>query len=196
MKHTIRNIGFAEITESNGSITYGTPTYFATVEAGGREYTSTPKGDFQHVYANGELAYSCDNNAGYDISLTLLDLIDQISQKWYGQTLVDGMYEGVAEYGDAPVPPKFALLIHEDTTDGNGKITFFPYCQISSRQTDSGKTKEEGAFDFAFSQHSILASPRPSDQLVRFTLKGTEQLSTVPEPTTPAATSGSGTTTP
>lgn len=193
MKQTIRNIGYATITESGGTITYGTPVYFATVEAGGREYTSTPKGDFQHIYANGELAYSCDNNAGYDISLTLLDLIDDISEEWYGNTLIDAAYKGVAEYGDAPVPPKFALLIHEDTTDGTGKISFYPYCQISARQTDSGKTKEEGAFDFAFSQHSILASPRPSDQLVRFVLEGTEQLTTVPEPTTPAPTPTPGT---
>ncbi len=186
MKKSIRNIAYALIDEEvSGAITYGAIKYLETTEAGGRAYTLTPKGEFQRVYANGIVAYAADNNCGYDVDLILLALIDVISQEWYGNTLTNGKYKGVAEYADAPVPPKFCLIIHEDTTDGEGSIIFLPYCQVNSRQTRSGKTSEEGPFDFAFSEHKILASPRPTDMMTKFEFAGKEKLTAVPEPTAP-----------
>lgn len=191
MKQSIRNVGYIPITETGKAVSYGDIIYFATAEAGGREYSSNPKGDIQKEYANGELAFSVDNNAGYDIDLTLLDLIDDVEKNWYGKELVTGNYNGVAEYADSKELPKFALIIHEDTTDGAGKISFYPYCQVSSRTSKSGKTKEEGAFDFAFAQHKIIASPRPTDQLVCFEFAGTEKLTAPPEPKSQSQDEGS-----
>lgn len=200
MKSTIKEVGYIPITEGEetGSLTYGDIIYFATAEAGGREYSATPKGEIQKIYANGTVAYACENNAGYEITLTLLSLIDDVDVNWYGKTKVNSKYKGIAEYANRKGNmPKFALIIHEETTDGKGKITFFPYCQVSARQSKSGKTSEEGNFDFAYSQHSLLASPHPISRLACFEFEGNDKLTEVPDPNAEAQTtneqSGQGT---
>ncbi len=46
---------------------------------------------------------------------------------------------------------------------------------------------EGGAFEYEFPQYPLVASPRPTDKLVRYQLHGKEKLNAIPEPTGIAA---------
>lgn len=83
MKTGIVRCGFAPLTVTENSVTYGTPVYFVDTEAGTREYEAEPKGDVHAVWANSVLVYQGSKNSGYDIKLTLIDFIDDIAKLWY-----------------------------------------------------------------------------------------------------------------
>lgn len=193
LARTITRIAYAPITSIDA--TTGAPTYGAVKTlphiAGGREFTADPVGDTFSAYADGLEVYAEDENGGYDISLTTLAVTDDIEADWYGNTIVS---DGVVEFANQGARPEFALFVYEDTTDGIGKISFFPYCHISNRNQKAGKTKESGSIDPQFPQHSIAARPRWNDNCVCKEIKGKQIYTTVPDvlvPTLSALTIGS-----
>ena len=84
MKTGIVRIGYAPITFGTGTVTFGTPVYLADAQAGAREYSAEPKGDLHTVWANSALVYAGNANSGYDIDVTLIDIVvcRHIQRQW------------------------------------------------------------------------------------------------------------------
>lgn len=181
---TISRIGYARITATNqetGKDTYGAVKLMPHI-AGGREFSAEPQGDTFSIFADGLEVYAENNNAGYEISLTTVAVTDDVEADWYGNTIVA---DGVAEYANRNQAPEFALFILEETTDGIGKVHFFGKCHATTRPTKAGKTKEEGAIDPQFPQHTIVARPRWDDAFVYKEIKSNSIPGTVPNPLSP-----------
>ncbi|MBR1382786.1 MAG: hypothetical protein IJ555_03105 [Ruminococcus sp.] len=157
--------------------------WLASTEAGGREYNAQPRGGVQEVYADSVMAFADNEDDGYDLTLTLLDIIDDVAVDWLGE-IKDS--KGRAEYADGKEYPAFELYIIEATRDGTGKTTIYYNCQCSGRPTVSGKTKEGAGnnFDYFFPEYAITARPRVSDNLVKYEVDGKERFTVVPEPET------------
>lgn len=182
MKKGITGIAYAmaHYDKQAGTLTYDAPRYLPSAVAGGREYSANPRGDSQKVYADSIAVYGDTINDGYDLDLTLLSTFDNQFREDLLNEVDDG--NGIAEYANVTEFPYMAIIIHEDTSDGVGLTSVYYYCQASGRPSDSGKTAEQGNFDFEFPQYPIVASPRPTDRLVRYQIPGTEHLQEVPEP--------------
>lgn len=182
LKGSIRYVGYAPITydSTQNTITYGAIKYLPHNVAGGREYTAEPRGDSQKIYADGIAVYGDNVNDGYDINLTLLSIFDDDVRKDWLNEVVDAESHASAEYADGLEMPYFALIIHEDTADGTGVITIYPFAQVSQRPSDSGKTKESGLTDFTFPEYQIAATARPTDYLTKYQVRGKEQLTALP----------------
>lgn len=182
MKKGITGIAYAmaHYDKQAGTLTYDAPRYLPSAVAGGREYSAAPRGDSQKVYADSIAVYGDTINDGYDLGLTLLSTFDNQFREDLLNEVDDG--NGIAEYANVTEFPYMAIIIHEDTSDGVGLTSVYYYCQASGRPSDSGKTAEQGNFDFEFPQYPIVASPRPTDRLVRYQIPGTEHLQEVPEP--------------
>ena len=183
IRRTITDLGFAPITaiDENGKPTYGNVTWFAHHEAGGREYDAEPAGTSGSVWADGREVYAWEESQGYDVTLTTVGVTDDIEEDWYGYTVSQS--GKVEEYADGAEYPQFALVIIEDTTDGVGETTIFPYCHISQRSGKSGKTSEGNGLDPQFPQHNISARPRLDCMCVKITTPGKTKITTIPEPT-------------
>jgi phi13 family phage major tail protein len=178
---SISKIGYAMATVTDTAVTYDKVVWLPTFESGGREYSAEPNGEVTEVYADGICVYSQEDNNGYDISLTLLAITDNIEANWYGFDKTTDK-AGIAEYANNGVYPYFALIICEDTTDGTGKTTIYYYTKINKRPTKSGKTTE-GKVDFQFPQYDLASRPRSTDRLVRWSFEGQELFDELPEPT-------------
>lgn len=181
---TISRIGYAMITatdQETGKDTYGSVKLLPHI-AGGREYSAEPQGDTFSIFADGLEVYAENNNAGYEISLTTISITDDVEADWYGNTIVA---DGVAEFATRTQAPEFALFILEETTDGIGKVHFFGKCHVTTRPTKAGNTKEEGAIDPQFPQHTIAARPRWDDAFVYKEIKANVIPDTVPEVLSP-----------
>ena len=173
-------VGFAPIlSETKEKTTYGNPIYFAAAEAGGREYSISPVGEVKKVSANSQQVYACEQNGGYDITLTLLAVIDDIEKNWLGKTIAKN---GVLEINNNVELPKFALILSDQSTDNIGKTEILYRCSVSARPSTNGATEEDGTFEFQFPEYSISATPRINDNYVKFTIPGVAELGTIPEP--------------
>lgn len=180
MKTKLVNVGYAPITKiDKDGVTYGTPVYFAAAEAGGREYSMSPSGDSKIIYANSQQVYLGEENDGYEVKLTLIDIIDDIRENWLNDVIANN---GVLEKTSNEERPRFALILSDKDTNDVGKTEILYNCQVSERPEVAGKTAEEGSWDEQFVEYTIKSSPRPSDGYVRFTISGTDELEAVPEP--------------
>lgn len=182
LRRTITDLGYAPITaiDNDGVPTYGGVVWFAHHEAGGREYNADPAGSSGSVWADGREVYAWEDSQGYNVTLTTVGVTDDVEEDWYGNTV--GENGEVEEYADGAEYPQFALVIIEDTTDGTGETTIFPYCHISQRSGKSGKTSEGNGLDPQFPQHSIAARPRLDCMCVKITKPGKEKITTIPAP--------------
>lgn len=182
LKKGITGVAFAMATlgEDGKSVTYGEVVDLVTTSSGGRSYSCDPRGESQAIYADSVKVYGDSVNDGYDITLTLLSALDGVvNTAWLNEKKKKN---GIAEYATSEENPYFALIIYENTTDGVGLTTLFPWVQATGRPSDGGNTEEGGTFDFAFPEYPLEATPRPSDMLVRFKLNGKEKQTSVPEP--------------
>ena len=187
MKTGIVRCGYAMLTILEGSVSWETPVYLADA-AGTREYSAEPKGDVHQVWANSLLVYSGNKNSGYDISLTLIDFIDDIAKTWYNDASASmGSKKGVAETGEATERPHFALIISEETTDGKGKTTVFFNCCAGKKPSIAGKTAEDGDWEDQFPEYPLSSSPitDPSTgkNWVKIEFSGTEKVTEIAFPT-------------
>lgn len=184
LPRSIKNVGYAMITSvdnNTGKPTYGDVQWLVHNEAGGREYTAEPKGEVSSIWADGQEVYGEEENCGYDLTLILLSVIDDIDEDWLNRVVAsDGSYS--EEYADTGEYPHFALLIIEDTTDGVGQTRVFYDCHVTKRPTESGKTSEGGALDPMFPEYAISAVPREDCGCVERKIKAKTKISAVPEP--------------
>lgn len=179
LKKGIAKVGYAPITVSDAGVyTYGNVVWLKSDEAGGREYSAEPNGENTEIYADSISVYSAEENNGYNITLTLLAVIDDIEEDWLNNSELTG--GGHVEVANSIAKPKFALILIENTTGTTGDTTIFFNCQVSQRPSKSGKTLE-GNFEAQFPQYTISARPRPSDKWVCATLPQSTEFATLPE---------------
>lgn len=161
---SIARVGYALWDESQTTPGYGAVKVFESDEAGGRNFTATPRGEVTEVSADGKVVIAVDNNDGYDIELELLDIIDDIEADWLGVS-VNSTTGAIAEFATGKTMPKLCLILLEDTLEGS-KCTYYPMCQVSKRPDKNSKTSE-GSFDPQFPTISLAARPN-ADKLVRY----------------------------
>lgn len=182
MKKKLVNWGYAKITaRAKTGYTYGAPTYPAAASAGGREYKATPRGDVKSIYANSQEVYVAENNDGYDIEMTVIELIDILGTDFLG---FETRSNGLLEVSKDTENPHFALILSDAATSGTGTTEIFYDCVCTNRPDITGKTAEEGKWDEQYVTVKIKASPRLNDNAVRLKISGTTELETVPEPGT------------
>lgn len=168
MIKTIAKVGYAPLKEDvEGNITYDKIIWFKSKEAGGREFAAEPNGEVASIEADGQFIYNAEDNQGYNIKLTLIDIIDNIDKDWLGNIVTD---EGVFEYSDNTEKPRFALIVANETLAGKTKYSVDTYynCMVSSRPTRNSKTSA-GTIDPTFPEYSISSYPLPDSKLVRST---------------------------
>lgn len=166
IRRTISRVGYAPMNynSSTDTFSYGAVTWFVHNEAGGREYTASANGEMSEIYADGVSVYASDENHGYNIELTLLNVVDDIDVCWLGNEVdANGT---VGEYASNTERPRFALFIIEDTTDGVGVTHIWYNCVVQKRSDIAGKTSEGSGFDPQFFGVSIAARPIGANNLV------------------------------
>lgn len=120
MNKTIRKVGYAVLTEgSTGEITYGTPIWFKSDEAGGRSIGAEPIGDSNTIYADGLPIIVASANGGYTISLELISAVDNIEKDWFGND--EATEGGIIEKGGIKVMRDLLFLLPRKHT----KVTSF-----------------------------------------------------------------------
>ena len=193
LKKTIARVGFAPITHTANGDTYGNVNWLESTEAGGREYSAEPQGNPVTIYSDGIAVVDVANNAGYNISLTLLSLIDQLEIDWLdNKRTVDG---GVLEVGGFHKSPRFALLVAQETLDGEHTYEIDTYFNCTAKRPNrTGKTSQGDNYDPDFPQFSITAKRSLDGEGTRWTTWSDTLPTTVsiPEIATSSSNSGSG----
>ena len=185
LRRTIRRVGFAPMlrgadVERATLRSFEDVIWFEHNEAGGREYSATANGEMSSIYADGYNVYTSDENHGYDISLTLLSVIDDIDVMWLGNQVLDGI---VSEFANNVERPRFALIIIEETADGKGCTHIWYNCIVQQRPDTNGKTSDDSGFDQQFFTVSIKANPLGLANLVYARFDGMATFDTLKFPT-------------
>lgn len=166
-------------TITEDSITYGQVKWLVSEESGGREYDFSAKGSSNEIWADGKCVRSSTTNGGYDGSLTLIDLIDDVKVDWY--KAVRGKDGSIAEYADSKAMPAFAWIQGVEHDDGTKWLEIYPYVYASSRPDIKGKTTDEGEFEYEFVEHSLAIRPRPTDNIVKWEMPFSEKFTEMPD---------------
>ena len=182
IKRTISRVGYAPAyyDSTNDTFTYGSPKWFVHNEAGGREFSASPNGEMTEIYADGVSVYASDENHGYDISLTLLNVVDDIDVQWLGNEVDSNGVVG--EYATNIERPRFALFIIEDTTDGIGVTHIWYNCVVQQRPEIAGQTSDESGFDPQFFTVNIAAREAGKNGLVYSRRNQKNRFVTIPFP--------------
>ncbi len=169
MNKTIAKVGYAPI-KTTDPYTYDKIIYFKSTESGGRNVEAEPNGESKTIYADGLPVITCEENAGYNITVELLSIVDDIETAWLGNVKTsDGT---IVEKGSNAERPRFALIVAKEKFNGAKRyeIDIYLNCIVSKRPTRTDKTSE-GEFDPEFPSFEIAASPREDDKWVRITLQ-------------------------
>lgn len=134
VKFGFKNCYYATITESGGSITYGTPVQLK----GAVSMSLTPSGDTTEFYADDSLYFSDVNNNGYEGTLELALVPDDFKIACLGAT--KDTNDVLIEDADVVNSP-FALLC-EFTGDQKERKFVFYNC-MASRPDLASSTKGE-----------------------------------------------------
>lgn len=163
---TIARVGYAPITKRNAAgYTYGDIVWFETDEAGGRNIESTPQGEQFEIEADGVIVSQGEVNSGYQHSLELLGIVDDVREKWLGMAKTA---TGHIEKVDNKELPRFALVVANETFNGAKKYQIWTYfdSQVSERPTLTSKTQAKN-FDPDFPTYTIVSVPRINDKIIR-----------------------------
>lgn len=183
MNKTIAKVGYALISSApENPYTYATPVYFKSGEAGGRNVSAEPNGESNTIYADGLPVVVAEENAGYNISLELLSIIDDIETSLLGNIKTeDG---SIIEKNSTDERPRFALIVAKERFRASTRyeIDIYLNCIISKRPSRADKTSEAN-FDPNFPTFEIAASPREDNKYVRVTLYADELPTTITLPT-------------
>lgn len=181
LRRTISRVGYAPMSYDSETeqYSYGTVVWFPHNEAGGREFSAEANGESTEIYADGVSIYTSTENNGYNISLTLVRVTDDIDVAWLGNVVDDD--GNVVEIANNAELPKFALFVVEDTTDGVGLTHVYYNCAVTTRPNNSGATSEGSGFDPQFAELSIAARPLPDTKVTYKKMNQQELFTTVPE---------------
>ena len=167
-----KNVYYSKITESGGSITYATPVAFATDGGGGVSIALAPRGETFEKYADDVLWFADAVNQGYEGDLVLTNVSDSFKKDILGWEEDDN---GALLEKSNVTFAKFALGFE---VQGNNMPTrtWYYYCTVA-RPNDEANTKE-ASMSTNDKTLSIIASPRPTDEAVKISLKKSDVNST------------------
>jgi phi13 family phage major tail protein len=160
MDKSLGLIGIAPMTvDSNKNISYEDVIWVENDKSGGREYSAEPQGESFKIWAGGKPVITGNDNSGYNISLTLLDILDrEIGKKMLGYSLT--ATGGVLEKATGKPSPMFALLIARELFNGDTLYEVDTYFQCTAARPTKNSKTYEGTFDPDFPQYDISAVPR------------------------------------
>lgn len=148
----------AVITETDGSITYGTPKALP----GAKSITLEPKGETSDFYADDIIYYTSTSNQGYETTFELANIPEWFRTEVLGETK-DTTDKVITENANAKTK-KIAFLFE---FDGDQKATrhLLTYCTVS-RPGLSSESKTETT-EPGTTELTLVASPRPTDGVVK-----------------------------
>lgn len=164
VQYGFRNVYYSVITESAGTITYGTPVKMATNGVGGISVALAPVGDATDFYADDIIWFSEVANQGYEGDLSLTNVSDDFKKDVLGWT--EDSNGALIESADAKAK-NFALGFE---VQGNEKPTrtWYYYCQVA-RPNDEANTKEASTTP-ATKTLTLKAIPRSTDMAVKVSM--------------------------
>lgn len=149
----LKNVHVCSITESAGSITYGTPTAWK----GAKSLTLDPEGDTNTYYADNTAYFTTNTNNGYSGSLEMSEIPEEIEKMIFNTVTTE---EGnLAE--DANVLPNNVALMFQFEGDVSATKHIF-YKVVFARPNVEGETKEEST-DPTTTSMDITAVPVEKD---------------------------------
>lgn len=130
----LKNVHVCSITESAGSITYGTPTPWK----GAKSLTLDPEGETNTYYADNTAYFTTNTNNGYSGSLEMSEIPEEIDKMIFNTVITE---EGnLAE--DANVLPNNVGLMFQFEGDVSA-TKYLLYKVVFARPNIDGETKEE-----------------------------------------------------
>ena len=122
MNKTIAKVGYAMLTETTeGKITYDKVKWFKSDKAGGRTVGAEPSGESTTVYADGLPVIVANNNAGYNISLELIAIVDDLELRVTSiasgsRALISSFKKSVSSYEK---PVAYVLIVYTRLSSRN-----------------------------------------------------------------------------
>ena len=160
----LKNVYYAVATESGGSVTYGSPTAFATEGAGAVSIALSPKGESYEKYADDVLWFASAVNQGYEGDLVMTNISPSFAKDMMGY--IEDSNGALIEKSD--VTYKHFALGFEVQGNENPTKTWYYYCTIA-RPNDEANTKE-ASMSTNDKTMNIIVSPRPSDNKVKVSM--------------------------
>ena len=158
VKFGFKNAYYAKITESEGSVSYGTPTRLP----GAVSMTIAPVGEEAEFYADDGLYFSDNVNNGYDGSLELAMIPDAFRKDILGEIEDDNH---VLVETAATTSNPFALLCEFTTDNGARKFAFY-HC--TAKRANQEATTKSAAKEVKTETLELKIRPR-YDNLVKVT---------------------------
>ena len=159
VKYGIKNVYYAVLTESNGTVTYGTPVRFP----GARSISLQAQGDEVKWPADDTVYYQTYSNNGYSGTLNVARVIDSFAKDVLNEQLDDN--DVLCEYSSL-LGKQFALLF-EFEGDYTGTRHVLYNCSVSrpdiTGETIGGDNPIEPQEDVL----NITCSPKIDDGLVK-----------------------------
>lgn len=161
----LRNLYYAIVTEGDeGTLSFGTPKKWP----GAVSLTMDKSGDMVRFKADDIDYYTSPNNQGYEGSVTVALVPDEVRQEVLGEKKTEG---GVMiENADAKV--KRVALMFEFQGDAKATRHLMYYCSMD-RPSVASTTKDSGEPNTT--ELAVVASPRPDNNVVK--AKTTEEVS-------------------
>ena len=164
VKYGLSNVYFAKITETDGEITYDTPTPMP----GAVSLTADPEGDTTPFYADNIQYYVAVANNGYsgelEIAMTPQEFLTQI----LGQT-VDS--NGAVIESSDDLNARFALM---GEIEGDAKKRRFVYYDCTAARPSAEMNTVEDTIEPQTDTISITMTPRSSDHVIKAVIEPSE----------------------
>lgn len=169
-KINVKNVHLAEITEIDGTLTFGTPELIT----GAMELSRNPQISTGQLYGDGKVAHKSNKKGAYEIVLNH----NKIPVRWRrwmeGTTVSNGVESGAS----SDVPKPFAIGWEVEKTAGDKELIWFLYC-IANPIQDTVRQSED---NINYSTDSVTITALEHDSLERFyTFIDTEDEEVTPE---------------
>lgn len=159
-----KNVYYSVITETNTTITYGTPAKMSDEGGGAISVSLAPAGEQSTTYADDIVWFDEQTNNGYEGDLVLTKVGDSFKKNVLGW--IEDTNGALIE--DASVTPKKFALGFEVQGNEKPTRTWYYYCSVA-RPTDNANTKESATTP-AEKTLTLKVIPRFTDNKVKVSM--------------------------
>lgn len=164
VKFGLKNAYYSKITESEGTVTYGTPKALK----GAVSMSLSPVGESVEFYADDSLYYGENVNNGYDGTLELGLIPEDFKKDILGEVVNE---DGVVEENATAVQNSFALLCEFTLDDGARKFAFYN-CRAS--RSDIASSTKTATKEVTTETLNLTIRPDANGIVERYTLPTTD----------------------
>lgn len=164
----IKNVYYAKLTESDGTITYGTP---AKLE-GATGFSPSAQGDTTKFYADDKVWYVKAQNNGYEGDLTLAYVPDAFLRDILGR-VIDANGAVVENSGDQQ--SRFALMFE---AEGDPKARRYVYWDCTASRPTREHNTTEDSITVGTDTMTITMNARSTDNAVGCYMEKTDENTT------------------